>query len=107
MAKSKSTPGMHRGDQFERDYLLRMGLVKPATQAPSELEQLDAVVFCCEFLLPVAQATARPGNAPEVVAAWLGALAANSRRHIANGGMGAVAPMVTQEADSQLIPSRT
>lgn len=106
MAKSKSTPGMHRGDQFERDYLLRMGLLKPATQAPSELEQLREVASCCEYLLPIAQAAACPGNAPELVAKWLKAVAAVAQRAIANGGMGAVAPMVTQKVDGQLINTR-
>lgn len=106
MAKSKSTPGMHPGDQFERDYLLRMGLVKPATEAP-ELQQFRQIVECCDYLLPVAQHTAKPGNAPEIVAAWLIALRALARDAVANGGMGAVAPMVTQEVDSQLTPSRT
>ena len=78
MATCKSIARVRRGDpEFERDYLLRMGLVKPATQAPSELEQLREVASCCEYLLPIAQATACPGNAPELVATWLKAVAAN------------------------------
>lgn len=65
MAKPKSVP---RGDQFERDYLLRMGLVKPAARVPSEADQL---------------------------------------RHAADGGMGAVAPMVTRAVASKLARSRS
>ena len=103
MAKPKSTP---RGDQFEREYLLRMGLVKPADHQPSELDQLRGVIECCDYLLPVAQAGAKSGNAPEMVAAWLVALRSHARRFVANGGMGAVAPMGTEVVDSQLISSR-
>jgi hypothetical protein len=109
MAKSKSTAHTRRGDpEFEREYLVRMGLVKPAPDAPGELEELQEIVHCCEFILPVAEAGAKPGNAPELVATWLKALAAGARLAIANpGGMGAVAPMVAQQLASQFNPSRT
>ncbi|WP_157572017.1 hypothetical protein [Hydrogenophaga taeniospiralis] len=112
MAKPKSTSRVRRGDpEFERDYLLRMGLVKAAGLAPldwsAHLGELQELLSSCEFLLPVAEVSARPGNAPEVVALWLKAVAATARIRIANcGGMGAVAPMVTQEVDSQLINTR-
>ncbi len=96
MAKWKSTCGVGRGDsKFQRDYLLRRGLVKPASPVDDELRQLRGVVECCEFLIPVAQAAARSGNASELVATWLKALAVISRRKIASGGMGAMAPMET------------
>lgn len=108
MAKSKSNAQPRRGDpQFEREYLIRMGLLKPATMAVTELEELRQLVVSCEFVLPVAEASAVPGNAPYLVATWLKAVSATARRAIACGGMGAMAPMVTQEPDSQLIPSRT
>lgn len=107
MAKSKSTSRVRRGDpEFERDYLLRMGLLKPATNATTELDQLHDLVQCCEFVLPVAEAGAAPGNPPELVAVWLKAVVATARRAIASGGMGGMPPMVTQKADIQLIPSR-
>lgn len=105
MAKSKSTR-VRRDDQFERNYLLKMGLVKPANEAP-ELVQLRGIVECCDYLLPVAQHTAKPGNAPELVATWLIALRATAREAIAKGGMGAVAPMVTQMQERQSDRSRT
>lgn len=102
MAKCKSIARVRRGDpQFEREYLVSMGLVKPAAEADQELEQLRNVVECCEYLLPIAQAAASPGNAPELVGAWLAAVAANARKHIANGGMGVMTPMATQTVDRQ------
>lgn len=63
--------------------------------APSERQQLRDLISCAEYLLPVAQAGARPGNDPERVSAWLMALEAIARRRLLDGGMGAVAPMET------------
>ncbi|MCW5652436.1 hypothetical protein [Hydrogenophaga sp.] len=94
MAKSKSTSARRGEPEFERGYLLNMGHVKPATGAP-ELEQIRGIVECCDYLLPIAQHTAKPGNAPEMVATWLIALRATAREAIAKGGMGGT-PMSTQ-----------
>lgn len=107
MAKCKSIAHVRRGDpEFERDYLLRMGLLKPANKASAEIDQLHDLMQCCEFVLPVAEAGAAPGNSPELVATWLKAVIATARRAIADGGMGAMAPMATQKVLGQLVGTR-
>jgi hypothetical protein len=133
MAKSKSTLASRQGDSFERDYLLRMGLVKPAAgvqpnsnicehweaakrcAADASLHEVSSphVVSSCALLARVAssqstedaEAALRWLDGMGLALALLGAVAAKELECLR--GMGAVAPMVTKVDAIQSTPSRT